>query len=194
MSTQQPSQPIFAISRVATYCRQIDTRNVPAYGRILKQHNAFPHCGGRGVAKPIGEQESVNYIVEMHPEMQLNLCFLQLKRVDAPKACILWPQPYGGVDTSNADACKEFAQVEQFLDWLQDQALPSHLNIRDAHNKFANDHAHFGGADTANDVAMRDMDARQHAFAGPSRAMNNEKRSWDDRNEGSYSSRKKRSY
>ncbi|THV48678.1 hypothetical protein BGAL_0234g00180 [Botrytis galanthina] len=116
------------------------------------------------------------------------------RRMDAPKACILWPQPYAGVDTSNADACKEFAQVEQFLDWLQDQALPSHLNIRDAHNKFANDHAHFGGADTANDVAMRDMDARQHAFAGPSRAMNNEKRSWDDRNEGFYSSRKKRSY
>ncbi|TGO41890.1 hypothetical protein BHYA_0015g00530 [Botrytis hyacinthi] len=53
---------------------------------------------------------------------------------------------------------------------------------------------HLGGADTANDVAMRDMGARQHASAGPSRAMNNEKRSWDDRNEGSYSSRKKRSY
>ncbi|TGO59728.1 hypothetical protein BOTNAR_0157g00210 [Botryotinia narcissicola] len=109
MSTQQPSQPIFAISRLATYSRQIDTRNVPTYERILKRHNAFPHCGGRGIAKPIGEQKSVNYIVDMHPEMQLNLCFLQLKRVDSPKACILWPQPYAGVDTSNADACKEFA-------------------------------------------------------------------------------------
>ncbi|KAF7870159.1 uncharacterized protein EAF02_009349 [Botrytis sinoallii] len=173
MSAQQPSQPIFAISRLATYCRQIDTRNVPSYGRILKQNNAFPHCGGRGITKPIGEQKS---------------------RVDAPKACILWPQPYGGVDTSNVDACTEFAKVEQFLDWLQDQILPAHLNIRDAYIKFTNDRAHIDGANTANNVAMRDMGARQNASAGSSRAMNNEKRSWDDRSEGFYPDRKKISY
>ncbi|TGO46268.1 hypothetical protein BCON_0335g00110 [Botryotinia convoluta] len=194
MSTQQPSQPIFAISHLATYSRQIDTRNVPAYGRILKKHYAFPHCGGSGITKPIGEQKSVNYIVDMHPEMELNFCFLQLKHVDFPKACILWPQSYDGVDTSNVDACKEFAQVEQFLDWLQNQVLPAHLNIRDAYIKFAKDRAHLDGADTANNGAMRDMGARQHPSAGPSRAMNNEKRSWDDRNEGSYPDRKKRSY
>ncbi|TGO76871.1 hypothetical protein BELL_0133g00150 [Botrytis elliptica] len=194
MSAQQPSQPIFAISRLATYCRQIDTRNVPSYGRILKQHNAFPHCGGRGITKPIGEQKSVNYIIDMHPEMQLQFCFLQLKRVDAPKACILWPQPYGGVDTSNVDACTEFAKVEQFLDWLQDQILPAHLNIRDAYIKFTNDRAHLDGANTANNVAMRDMGARQNASAGSSRAMNSEKRSRDDRSEGFYPDRKKRSY
>ncbi|TGO25528.1 hypothetical protein BPAE_0078g00270 [Botrytis paeoniae] len=58
------------------------------------------------------------------------------------------------------------------------------------------DHAHLGGTDTANNVAMRDMGARQNASAGPSRAMDNEKCSWDDRNEKerSYPERKKRSY
>ncbi|KAF7895734.1 uncharacterized protein EAF01_009696 [Botrytis porri] len=191
-STQQPSQPVFAISHLATHSRQIDTRNVPAYGRILKQHNAFPHCGGSGITKPIGEQKSVNYIVDMHPDMQLHYCFLQLKRVDYPKACILWPQPYDGVDTSNVDARMEFVHVEQFLDWLQDQYLPAHLNIHDEYLKFARDRAHLDSANIASNGAM--MSARQNASAGPSRAMTNEKRSWDDRNEGFYLDRKKRSY
>ncbi|CCD42953.1 hypothetical protein BofuT4_P070290.1 [Botrytis cinerea T4] len=83
VSAQQNSQPIFAISHLATYSRQIDTRNVPKYGRILKQNNTFPHCGSNGITKPIGEQKSVNYIVDLLPEMQLIFCFLQLKRVDA---------------------------------------------------------------------------------------------------------------
>ncbi|KAF7881450.1 hypothetical protein EAF00_011819 [Botryotinia globosa] len=177
---QLEQQPIFAISYRAANFKQIDAYNVPSYGRTLKQNNAFPHCGGSGTIKPIGEQKSVNYM-----------------RVDAPKACIMWPQPYEGVNTRNFKALKEFAHVEQFLDWLKDSFLPAHLNIRDAYIKFAKNRAHLdGGKNKANNGAMRDMGARQNTSAGPSRARNNEKRSWDERNEKerSYPDRKKRSY
>ncbi|KAF7932025.1 uncharacterized protein EAE97_009046 [Botrytis byssoidea] len=171
---QLEQQPIFAILYRAANSKQIDAYNVPSYGRTLKQNNALPHCGGSGTTKPIGEQKSVNYM-----------------------ACILWPQPYEGVDTRNFKALKEFAHVEQFLDRLKDQILPAHLNIRDAYIDFTKTRAHVdGGNNKVNNGAMRDMGARQNTSAGPSRAKNNEKRSWDDRNEKerSYPDRKKRSY
>lgn len=129
----------FAITTYNSQASEIDEQHVPPFGRIFP--SVFDYCkedrNGRRISKPIGQEKSVNYFIDLRPDWPLNFCFVQMKRIRATRACILWPQPYARVDTSDEIVLKEFRDVDFFLGWLHSlQEYPRTSNIRESYLRF----------------------------------------------------------
>ncbi|TGO10396.1 hypothetical protein BTUL_0136g00180 [Botrytis tulipae] len=115
--------------------QEISESNVPLHGVVMRQPNAYPHCGQ--CSTPYGAERGRNYVIDMGLELPLQDCEIRMRRFrNGAKTAyiVLWPHIKDNLST---DALTEVAYVAKFLKWFKGHFLLASGNIRSAYLEFA---------------------------------------------------------